>query len=306
VKTRKTTIFANTEVTYGTPVVLTGANAIRTHEAKIVPFSATVIERKLDGTGFGNDGVIHSGAHVEFEFDCELSGSGAVGTAPAYGKLLKACQMSETIVAVTSVTYAPASNGTDSLTMYFQLDGQRHAMLGSRGTWSIKADSQGIPYLHFKFIGMWVDPASIADLVPVFTGFTMPRPVSFAFTPAISLHAVTSVYKSFSYDHANDVQFYDNPGEQFVDIVDRSPAGSISLLAPLLSVKNYFTIVKADTQGVLILVHGMTAGNIITLNAQRAQLKEPKYSDDKGRAMLDAGIVFVRSAGDDEMTLAYT
>lgn len=305
-KTRKTTIFAKNEVTYGTAVALTGADAIRTHEAKIVPFSATVIERKLDGTGFGSDGVIHSGAHVEIEFDCELSGSGTSGTVPAYGKLLKACQMSETIVVTTSVTYAPASNGTDSLTMYFQLDGQRHAMLGARGTWSIKADSQGIPYLHFKFIGMWVDPSSVADLVPVFTGFTTPRPVSFDYTPKVSLHGVMSVYKSFSYDHANDVQFYDNPGEQFVDVVDRSPAGTISLLAPLLSVKNYFTTVKADTQGVLTLVHGMTAGNIITLNAPKAQLKEPKYSDDKGRAMLDAGIAFVRGAVDDEMTLAYT
>jgi hypothetical protein len=44
--------------------------------------------------------------------------------------------MSETIVAVTSVTYAPASNSTDSLTMYFELDGQRHALIGARGTWS--------------------------------------------------------------------------------------------------------------------------------------------------------------------------
>lgn len=305
-KTRKTTVFAALEVTYGLAVALTGADAIRTHEAKINPFVASTIERKLDGTGFGNDGVIHSGAHVEIEFDVEMSGSGTLGTPPAYGRLFKACQMVETVVAGDSVTYAPASNGTDSMTLYFQLDGQRHAAKGCRGTWSIKVDSQGIPYIHFKFVGMWVDPVSAPDLVPDFTGFKTPKPVTFDFTPKVTLHGVQSVYKSFSYDHANDVQFFDNPGEQFVDIMDRKPAGSISLLAPALSVKNYFTTAKADATDALTIVHGMTAGNIITFTAPNAQIKEPKYGDDKGRAMLEANLDFVRLGVDDDMTIAFT
>ncbi|MEO5626924.1 MAG: phage tail tube protein [Dokdonella sp.] len=303
---RKVTLFAATETVYGTAIALTAADAMRTHEFKCTPFMATVIERKLDGQAYGNTGSIHSGAHLEMEFDVEMSGSGAAGTAPKYGRLLKACQMAETIVATTSVTYAPASSGTDSLTMYYQLDGQRHAMTGARGTWSIKFDSQGIPYIHFKFTGMWVDPTSVADLVPNFTGFTLPRPVSFAYTPKVSLFGLASVYKSFGYDHTNDVQFFDNPGEQFVDIVDRTPSGSISLLAPALSVHNYFTDTKSDTQGLLTLVHGMTAGNIVTFAAPLAHLKEPKYGDDKGRAMLEANLDFIYNAPDDEMSLAFT
>ncbi len=305
-KNRKNTVFAALEVTYGTAVALAGTDAIRTHEAKLNPFVANTIERKLDGTGFGNDGDIHSGAHVEIEFDVELSGSGTAGTAPVYGKLLKACQMSETIVAGASVTYAPASNGTDSLTMYFQLDGQRHAMTGARGTWSLKVDSQGIPYIHFKFTGMWVDPVTAADLVPDFTGFTTPKPVTFDFTPKVTLHGLQAVYKSFSYDHANDVQYFNNPGEEFVDIMDRKPTGSVSLLAPALSAKNYFTLAKTDVTDALTLVHGMAAGNIITLRAPHAQLKEPKYGDDKGRTMLEANLNFVRQGVDDDIELEFT
>ncbi|KAB2901281.1 MAG: hypothetical protein F9K31_02530 [Dokdonella sp.] len=303
---RKIALFAKKETVYGTAVALTGAEAIRTHELKVTPFAANTIERNLDGAAFGNGGVIHAGAHLEIEFDVEMSGSGTAGTAPAYGPLLKACQMSETINAGTDVTYAPASNGTDSLTMYVQLDGQRHATRGARGTWSIKFDSQGIPYIHFKFVGLWVDPTTTADLVPDFTGFKTPRPVTVAYTPMISLHGVSSVYRSFSYDHANDVQYFDNPGEEFVDIMDRKPAGSISLLAPALSTKNYFTTAKADTQGALTLVHGMTAGNIVTFSAPNTQLLEPKYGDDKGRAMLDANLAFIYDTGDDEMSLTFT
>lgn len=303
---RKITLFAALELTYGTAVALTSADAIRTHDLKCTPFDATAIERNVDGSATGNSGVIHTGEHVGFEFDVEMAGSGVAGTAPAYGRLFKACQMSETVVEDTSVTYEPASNGTDSLTMYYQLDGQRHAGKGARGTWSIKFDSQGIPYIHFKFTAMWVDPVTVADIAPTFTGFILPKPVAFAYTPKISLHGVDSVFKSFSYDHANDVQFYDNPGEQFVDIVAKKPAGSISLLAPALSTKNYFTTARDNTQGNLTLIHGMTAGNIITFAAPLTQLLQPKYGDDKGRAMIEANLAFVFDAGDDEMSLAFT
>lgn len=305
-RNKKTLIFAKAESVYGTPVALLAADAIRTHAAKCTPFAANAIKRDLNGSAFGNSGVIHTGAHVVLEFDVEAAGSGVAGTAPEYGVLFKACQMSETIVATTSVTYAPASNSTTSLTMYYQLDGQRHAMSGARGTFQIKLDSQGIPYFHFVFTGLWIDPVSAADIVPDFTGFTTPRPVSFAYTPTVTLHGLSSVFKSFTYDHANQVEFFDNPGEETVEIMDREPSGQISLLAPALSTKNYFTTAKADTVGGLTVVHGMTAGNIITLDAPNTQLETPNYGDDKGRATLDAKLDFQYSSADDEMTLAFT
>jgi len=306
VRSKNITLFADLEVDYGTAVVLTGANAIRTHELKVNPFVAATVKRTLDGAKSGNSGSIHTGAHIEIEFDVEMAGSGTAGVAPAYGLLFKACQMSETVVEDTSVTYAPASDSTDSLTMYVELDGQRHATKGARGTWSIKIDSQGIPYIHFKFTGLWVDPVSSAALAPNFSGFLTPRPITFAFTPKVNLHGLSSVYKSFSYDHANDVQFFDNPGEQFVDIMDRDPTGSISVVAPTLSTKNYFTTALGDTTDELTLVHGMTAGNIVTIAAPTVQLLEPNYGDDKGRAMLEAKLDFVYGAGDDEISIAYT
>ena len=80
---RKTTIFAKLETVYGTAVALAGEDAIRTHEASVTPFVASLIDRNLDGAAFGNSGGIHAGAHVEVEFDVEMSGSGAAGTAPA-------------------------------------------------------------------------------------------------------------------------------------------------------------------------------------------------------------------------------
>lgn len=302
----KKTVFAKLESVYGTAVVLAAADAIRTTNLTCKPFNAQTVDRNLDGSGFGNSGVIHAGGSVEIEFDVEASGSGDAGTAPAYGDLFRACQMSESVLADTSVTYEPASNATDSLTMYFQLDGQRHATCGARGTWSIKFTSQGIPYFHFRFVGLWINPASAADIVPTFTGFTTPRPVTFEHTPAVSLHALTAVYRSFSYDHANQVEYFNNPGEEYVGITGRKPAGQISLLAPALSVKNYFTTAKSDVDGALVLVHGMAPGNIWTFNAPQTQILQPNYADDRGRAMLDANLAMKFASVDDDMSLVFT
>lgn len=305
-RTKKTLVYAKLETVYGTAVALVAADAIQTHGAKVMPLEGSTVKHDFDGQTFGNDGDVHVGTHVKVEFDVELAGSGTAGTAPKYGPLLKACQMTETIVATTSVTYTPASNSTDSLTMYFQLDGQRHALRGARGTYTLKLDSQGLPYLHFTFTGLWVTPASVADIVPNFAGWQRARPVTFTNTPTVTLHGLASVYKNFSYDHKNDVQHFDNPGEEMVEIVDRKPDGQVSLLAPAISVKDYFTTARSDTLGALVVVHGTVAGNIATFNAPRAQLLQPKYGEDKGRAMLDANLSFVRDVGDDEMSLAFT
>lgn len=305
-RTKKRVLFAKIESVYGVAETLVAADAIRTSGLTIKPFNAQTVERNLDGAGMGNSGAIHAGASVEVEFDVEASGSGTAGVAPAYGHLFLACAMSETIVADTSVTYEPASNSTSSETMYFQLDGQRHGLRGARGTWSIRHTSQGIPYFHFRFVGLWVNPASATDIVPTFTGWTTPRPVTYEFTPTVSLHALAAVYRSFTYDHANQVEYFNNPGEEYVGITDRKPAGQISLLAPALSSKNYFTTAKGDTTGVLTVVHGMTAGNIWTFSAPQTQILAPNYGDDRGRVMIDANLAMQYATVDDDMSLAFT
>lgn len=305
-RTKKVCLFAAAESVYGTAVALTPADAIQTHDLKIMPFEASTVQHDFDGQTFGNDGDVHVGVHVKVEFDCELAGSGSAGTAPKFGRLLKGCQMLETVVATTSVTYTPVSNGTGSMTLGFELDGQKHSLRGARGTFQIKLDSQGLPYVHFVFTGLWVAPASAAATVPDFTGWTRARPVTFAHTPTVTLHALAASYKSFSYDHKNQVEHIDNPGEEMVEIVDRKPDGSITLLAPTLSTKNYFTTAKADTLGALTIVHGVDAGSIVTFTAPAVQLLQPKYGDDKSRATLEANLSFVRVVGDDEMSLAFT
>ena len=60
--------------------------------------------------------------------------SGSAGTAPKYGAILKACGLSETVSGGDTVTYAPVTTPSDSVTLFVNYDGIRHMITGCRGT----------------------------------------------------------------------------------------------------------------------------------------------------------------------------
>lgn len=166
-RTRKTVIFAKVETTYGTDAAPTGgANAIQVSNPKLSPLQGQDIERNLVTHALGQQPTIKVGAHVMLDFEVEASGSGTPGTAPAYGPLLRGCGMGETITLDTSAVYAPLSSGHESLTLHFYMDGNRHVLLGARGTFSLSISPKEIPRYKFSFAGLWADPAAVALPTP--------------------------------------------------------------------------------------------------------------------------------------------
>src|SRR5690606_8484724 len=95
-------------------------------------------------------------------FDVELAGSGEPGLAPGWGVLMQACAMSETVNEDESVVYAPVSEGEKSITLYFNMDGILHRLLGARGTVKLAFTSGAIPKLSFSFVGLYSPPADVA------------------------------------------------------------------------------------------------------------------------------------------------
>jgi hypothetical protein len=98
------------------------------------------------------------------EFDVELKGSGTAGTAPALGKLLKACGFGETVSAGTSVTYKPASSSISSITLGMYADGIHYQMWGCRGDVSLKLEAGKPGMLHFVFTGADFSVTTLAML----------------------------------------------------------------------------------------------------------------------------------------------
>jgi len=298
------------ETVYGTDSAPTGVNAIVTSQVKMTPFESQGVSRDIDKSGSGSDLEITTDSWQMIEFKVELVGSGTLGTAPAFGPMLKCCRMSETIVAVTSVAYKPDRSATTSGTIYFNLDGNRHVLTGARGTFKIEVSAQGIPYLAFTFWGLYNTPTATA-LPTGLTGwdaFKIPTPVNYENTPIPTLHGYSNVLKTFNFDCGNEVVPTNNPGEKEIQIVRHAAKGSIVMLAPALGTKDFFTIAKNSTLGPMKVTHGLTTTTkwIFDCAANTVQVAKPRYGDDQGRVTIEADLNFVpTTAQNDEYELRF-
>lgn len=115
--TRKRSILAKIEGTYGTDPVPTGAaNAILVRNLNINPLAATVVGRALIRPFLGEVDHLNANTHVGIDMEVEVTGAGTAGTAPAYGPLLRACGLSETILAAP-LTGTATAGSTNTITL---------------------------------------------------------------------------------------------------------------------------------------------------------------------------------------------
>lgn len=309
---RKRTILAKIESTYGTDSVPTGSsNAIQVRNLEISPAESDVLSRDLVRTYLGNSPQLIANTRVNVSFEVEYSGSGTAGTAPQYGPILKACGMSETIVASTSVTYAPVSTSFDSVTIYYSTDGLRHIVTGCRGTFTISLNANQIPVYNFTMTGQYNAPTDTADPTTTFQNQADPDIFNNTNTTAFTLFSATGLaLQSAEVDLGNEVVYRElvNSSKEVL-IVNRAATANFVIEAPTLATKDFFALSVAGTAGNLSIVHGATAGNIITLTAPTSGLSlgNPTYSEDQGIVMLNIPTTMVpSSSGNDEISLAYT
>lgn len=308
---RKRTVLVKAESTYGTDSTPAGSDAVQVRNLEITPVESEVLSRDLIRPYLGNSPQLIANTRVVVTFEVEYAGSGTAGTAPRYGSLLKACGFSETVVASTSVTYAPVSASFSSVTIYFSLDGVRHKVTGARGTFSLNLTANQIPVINFTMTGQYNAPTDTADPVTTFTNQAAPQIFNDTNTTAFTVFSETDLpLQTCTLDVGNEVVYRElvNSNKE-VSIVNRAGNGSLTIEMPTLASHNFFADAVAGTTGDLSIVHGTNAGNIITLAsaANAISLGNPSYSEDQGVVMLNLPYTLVpSSSGNDEFTLAYT
>lgn len=306
---RKRLILAKTETTYGTDPTPTGAaNAILVRSLEITPLQADAVSRDLIRPYLGNSPQLLAQTRVEVTFEVELAGSGAAGTAPAYGPVLKACGLSETVVASTSVTYAPVSSSFSSVTLYFHNDGIRHKVTGARGTFTLNAEVGQIPTISFTLTGIYNAPTDTATPTPTYANQADPLIFKNGNTSNFSIFSYSGCLQSLSFDVANEIVYRELVGcTKETLITNRAPSGDVVIEAPTIAAKDFFAIANGSATGSISFQHGATAGNIVTFTAAQADVNNPTYSDQDGIQMLNLPYLATpSSAGNDELSLAYT
>lgn len=306
--TRKRLIQVKKESTYGTDSTPAGTDALLVRNLEITPIEADVVSRDLIRGYLGNSPQLLANARVSITFQVELAGSGVAGTAPRFGAILQAAAMSETIVASTSVTYAPVSSAFSSATIYFNNDGIRHILTGCRGTFTLNAEVGAIPTLDFTMVGVYNAPTDTA--LPSVTYSAQASPLIFrqGNTSGFQFFSYAGLLQSVSFEIANETVYRELVGGvKEVIVTNRAPSGTVMIEAPTLATRDFFSTAQAETTGNLTFLHGTTAGNRVTLTAGQCDISNPTYADQDGVQMLSIPYVAVpTTAGNDEMTLAFT
>ena len=307
-QTKRRLLLAKIETVVGTDSVPTGTDALLVSNLEIQPLQLELIDRELVRGNLGNSGMVVGQRLVSVSFDVEIAGSGTAGTAPKWSALMQACGFAEAIVASTSVTYAPVSSAFKSATLYFFADGVRHTITGCRGTWSMSMEVGSIPKLSYEFTGIFNAPTDTANPASTFTNQANPLVVNSANTATLQVHGYAACLSAFSLDLANETPFRQLAGcTQQVMITDRKPEGEVTIEAPTIAARNYFSAASTQTAGQFSWVHGTTAGNIITFTAPTCTLDSPEYEDSDGIIMLKLPFMpQPTAAGNDEFTLALT
>jgi hypothetical protein len=306
---RKRLILVETESTYGTDPIPDGADAVLVRDLNITPQQSDTVSRDLIRPYLGASEILLANTRVECTFSVELAGSGTAGTAPQYGKALQACGLSETVVASTSVTYAPVSSNFDSVTIHYNIDGVRHKVTGARGNFTLNANVGEIPTIDFTFTGIYNAPDDSA--LPTATYANQATPLIFknGNTGTFSLLSYSGCLQSVSLDLGNSIVYRELIGcDKEVLITDRSANGTVVVEAPTIAQKDYFAAALTDgTLGDLTFQHGITAGNIVDFSSTRVDIGDVSYSDQDGIAMLNMPYTAIPStAGNDEFSLIYT
>lgn len=283
ISVREQALFAKLESTFGTFNTPVGTDVLQVMNLKPNPAeNLRWISREIIRSSLNDEQGLYGGALMGFEFDVELKGSGAAGTAPRFGPLLQACGLQETIVASTSVTYRPISTLTShkGVSIGYKAGGVYRTAKGCRGNVSMTL-AAGMPAkLSFKMVGQINTEADAAAPSPTFETTRPPPFLSAAF----SIGAFACPIAELSLDLANTVAISPDPnsanGYGEVRVTARKTAGKVNPEAKLIATKDYVGIFRANTlQAMVTGTIGGTAGNRWALNIPNAYFMNVPFGE---------------------------
>ncbi|MYM80536.1 hypothetical protein GTP44_00995 [Duganella sp. FT50W] len=257
------------ETAYGSDATPGPANWIEARNVSLTPMDTETVERNIEMPYMGSSGKIVVGKWAKMSFDIALVASGTLATPPKWGALLMACAFAQTIVAATSVQYNLVSKLISSASLYVNIDGTLHKLLGTRGSVKAKLAAKGTPTLSFAFDAMYVAPVE-QDMPVVNTdGWEIEEGINSENTGPASLGGVHLAWSDFSWDQANKIARLNLPGPQReVSITDRAASGEITVLAPPLADFDPFALSDSGSTIALSVLHGSVPGKKVQVDLQ--------------------------------------
>lgn len=274
---RNKVLLVKIESTYGQDANPSGAaNAVLATDITVTPMEGSDVSRDLELPYFGAQATIPTELHARISFSIELAPSGAAGTPPAWGPILRGCGVAEVIDVGTSVTYNPVTDAHESVTIYLYIGETLYALKGARGTAKFNVTAQAQPKIEFEFTGLFVKPAESARPAADQTAFQKPEVATSARTPVFTIGGTPLIMRTAMLDLANSVEGRFLIGSEKILITDREDLLETTVEAVPLTTIDPFDLAQNQTQVAVQLVHGTVAGKIATLDVPAAQMQRPQ------------------------------
>ena len=300
----RTVILAQIESQYADDATPVAADALEVENLTFEPAQADTVERNIIDGKLGSSPTVRVRKSATLSFDIAFQASGTLGTAPAWGNLIRACGFAQTIQPGIDVTYSPVSSHFESLTFYVYDSGENlHILTGARGTFSINLDANDNPRFSFNFTGLPGDISHNAPPTSVTTNWQQPTTPNSQNTPTATLDGYSATIANLSLDIANNVVLRDLIGTRSVEITDRAAKGSMTFDMTAVNDKDFYAIVDNATLHPLSITHGTTSGLIMEISAPRVQLSSLSRGDDNGVTTLTADLRLTADTGNDEIII---
>lgn len=304
-------VAARVETTKGTALAPTAVHAgIEVWDPQVTPVVG-VAERPTAHATLGMPRGVPNVRHYEATFRCPLKGRASAGLAPEATALLRACGLSETIVASTSVTYQGVSllSSQETITLDVYKDGKRWRLAGAVGNLVAEVRRDGIPYIDFSFLGKYAAPSDTALLAsPPYVATSPPQPVG----ATLTLMSQTMIATGWQFNLGNEIKLRqditDATGWGHGYIANRDPVISIDPEDELVATFDFLQRLTDGTLGEFVGSIGSAAGNIIRLRAPAVQITDAPYADREGLLTRNLTLKCRENVvdADDAFTLRYT
>jgi hypothetical protein len=292
-------LLAKIEVTKGLdPVPVPADNAIRIISA-VPAVTIDNIERPIVKPTMGQLAHLMGKRMIVLTIELELRGSGAAGTAPDYGVLLRACGLDETIVVSTSVAYDPLTASLESVTIYWYEDGLLWKLKGSVGDLAITYAMNSQTRATITMSAPYEDPTTVAK--PGGEVYQTTPPIVASAADVISEAAGEIKVGAFDLALANDVQEHYTSNQHEFTVAERQP--TFKLTKDSVSTIVDWTALAAGTDVALSAVVDGGAGNKITITGDYGRRKTIAGGTRAERFTRDIEYGLYESAGDDQLQL---
>jgi len=255
----------------------------------------------------GAQGDRLSNVTMGVDFMVDAATSGAAGTAPIYGDLLKACGLDETIVANTSVSYSLTPLGAEKHEIALQYTDSQSSQVTekARGALTFSAEARNKPMFGFKFTGAHFPSQTAYDGPVDLSGWRDAPDCSPDNMEAITLGGVKLCVQSFSFTDGRTPRRNRFMNCDDTDITARNVTGRLVVRMPPASEIDLLAKAKAGTREPFIWQMGNEAGQTLRIAAPSVQVKYAGETDIDGEIGLSLDLVFVFDQGGDEISISF-